>query len=267
MKNTLVLYMVLVANSFFAQEIDISNLKKDLNVIIEDATTGFQKSKAGFDKKSWDGKFYTSFNSIFKSDNSRIIYREEKYMKYTGDLPEVYYYEQYFSGDSAEGILVYENLEQILNELAVSMNLKVVDEKLEKKDRKTNRNIMYLDKNKRLVFKIYKNLEKKSTYINIHSDLRPVDLPKYQGCLIVYNFQAGKVVGVSLNYVYGPNLPNAEKLYYIVKPKIENQYTNYDKYEFTGRKQRQLEDFLAPFGDIQKIERNITPEGNNFIDN
>ncbi len=255
------------SSSTSSSAINIANLKTDLNIIIKDATTGFQESKSGFIEEKWEGKYYHSNNTIFKSDRSSILYREEKIMKHSDNMPEAFFYLIGFSLESKEGIFISENIETIFDELAIPMKLKGFRAKVDKKDKETCRNIYYENNMKQRFLEFYIDKKYKLVQIKIFSDLRPTDLPKYQGCLIVYNFQSGKVVGVSLNYVYGESRPDSEKLYYIMKPKIENQYTNYDKYEFTARNKGQVEDFLAPFGNIQILERSISPDGNNFIDN
>jgi hypothetical protein len=269
MKKCIVMFAFLVSNFIFAQEINEATLRNDLNIIIKDATTGFQKSKAGFVSKDWDGKNYNSYTSIFNLDGSSIVYSPKKYMKYSDDLPEAFYFFQRCDDTTPKGAFINQNIEMIFNELAISMKLKVVNEKQQGQYKKTIKSVLYLDKNKRKVFQIYKSSESKTTSVYIYSDLRPSNLPKYLGCLVLYNIQGEKVVSISTNYVYGESLESSENLYAVMKSKISNQYTHYDKYEWlSNQDERKVETHLASFGIlVTHNSRDITPEGYDLPDN
>lgn len=217
MKKIIVFTLLIVSNFLFSQAIDEATFKNDLNLIIKDATTGFQTNKGAFlDKSKWTNITNNYSNSGIFSDNqfARISYQPSDYLVYSKQyIKEEYYFCQCFNYKNDAGIFVYENAERIYDNYSVENKLK---KKLIKQDKQLKdkvKRVDYNNKNGEKVLSIYFDNIQKSTCVYVYSDLRPSDIATYYGCMIVYNFQDNTIVSANTYYVYGKNFKSAEILY------------------------------------------------------
>ena len=248
---------------FFGQETTETTFKNDIIFIINDAATGFQKSKGNYISKEWITTYNYATTSIFNVPNAaRIGYSPATYLKYSKEnLPEEHFFYQNFNADDAQGNYAFENAERIFDELSEASKLK---KKLEKKDKKVKSNsksILYL-KNNRKVFQLYFNLDKSSVTIYIHSDVRPNDLPIYVGCLVLYNIQMNSIVSANTYYVYGKNFKSAEYIYNnIISNMDATSQRLFSKYEWKpNASSKQISDLLKGLN-VQENGRNVDVDG------
>lgn len=267
MKNNitrlLVLFLVFGTHSIFAQEKVEQVFKNDIDAIIKDAATGFQKSKGAFSDKQWIYVYNHSNLSIFNATADAFIgYHEATYLKYSKEnLPEENFFFQKINSKTSNGAFVYENAERIFDELATNLKLKKKFEKQEKRDKGKKESIVYLE-NKRKVFQLIFDFEQKSVVVYIHSDLRPADVPQYLGCLVLYNIQSNSFVSANTYYVYGKTLDSPDALYgRILSDKDDSFKRLFSKYEWIpGATTYQVDQKMTALG-IKEYGQKVNPEG------
>lgn len=251
------------ANNIVAQTpIDEATFKKDIAFLIDDAATGFQKSKGKLINNDYSYNYVNNYN-IFGEGKGGLFYDKERYNKFDGTTQsETYYLFQKFDADKPDGAFVKANVERIFDELALTLGLKKKVEKYKKKDRDRIHSVEYLDKKGHSVLSFRDYYTDKSITLYIYSKLRPADLPNYLGCLVLYNMQSEKIVGAAVMYVYGKEIGSEAQLYSNVVSKIRQSYTlNYSKFAYyPNAKARDIEARLDPLKVTYSIE-NINPEG------
>lgn len=241
--------------------------RKNLDFIKKDAATGFRDSKGGFmEKTKWTNTTYHYSNSSFfnLNDDALIGYNPEEYLKFSKiTIPEAYYFTQGFSTDNEKGLFVYDNAERIFDELMVLEKLKKKIVKQEKDDKNRIKEIQYLDKNKQKVLSIFFNLKDKTCSTKIYSDLRPNDLPTYNGCLVLYNIQLNSVVSANTYYVYGKNFKDAEYLYNAIRSKMDaTSQRLFSKYEWKPNAgTKQIDDLLKSLN-VRENASKVDVDGN-----
>jgi hypothetical protein len=94
MKRLIVLLLGFMSISIFAQENVEQIFKNDIESILKDAATGFQKSKGNFKDKQWIYVYNYSNLSIFNATaDAFFCYHEATYLKYSNEnLPEENYF-------------------------------------------------------------------------------------------------------------------------------------------------------------------------------
>ncbi len=259
-----VLFFLLFAVTLTAQEeINEASFRRNIDFLMKDAATGFRVSRGEYKSRDFMGTRYDCLYRLFEMGKSEIVYNPEQYYKHTREtMPEVYYFAQGFETDKTEGAVLAMNGERVFDEIAAAQGLKKVAKKYKKKDRDNFRNIEYLDKNGRRVLYFYSSIKNRLAMIEVHSDLRPADLPKYVGCLVLYNVQGQSLVHAIALYVYGEGFESAEKLYSNALSKMTGSgVSNYSRYEFfPGGRVREVEAKLDQLGITYSSER-IDPEG------
>lgn len=263
-KNYATLFFLLLATILTAQEeVNEASFRTNVDFLVRDAAAGFQVSRGDYIDRSFMGMRYDCLYRLFESGKSQITYSPEQYYKHTRvTMPEVYYFHQGFEYSKPEGVVIAENGERIFDEIATAKGWKKVVEKRKKKDRDKVRGIEYLDKEGRRALYFYNSMVNKFASIEVHSDLRPADLPKYVGCLVLYQFQGQSPVSAIALYVYGDGFENDSKLYHNALSKMSERGRSYYKqYEyFPGARVRDVEAKLDQLGITYTSER-INPEG------
>ncbi|MGQ2982516.1 hypothetical protein [Flavobacterium sp.] len=245
------------------EEINEASFRRNIDFLMKDAATGFQVSRGEYKSRDFMGTRYDCLYRLFEMGVSEIVYNPEQYYKHAREtMPEVYYFAQGFETDKPEGAILAINGERTFDEIAAAQGLKKVAKKYKKKDRDNYRNIEYLDKNGRRVLYFYSSIKNRIAMIEVHSDLRPADLPKYVGCLVLYNVQGQSLVSAIALYVYGDGFESEAKLYSNALSKMTGSGASYYKqYEFfPGGRVRDVEAKLDQLGITYTSER-INPDG------
>jgi len=239
--------------------------KKDLEVIFQDATTGFRESKAGYNNKSYGSTYYFAEKSFFNLNNTaQIGYTAPDYLPASKlYIDEAFFFYQNFSNETNYGKFVYDNAERIFDEIMSLKNLKKKIIKQDKSHKEINKEVVYLDNNKAKKLFIFYNLKDKSSSIYIYSDLRPTDLPKYFGCLVLYNVQMGSIVSANTYYVYGKAFKGEAYLYNIIRSKMdETSQRIFKKYEWKPNAGTKQIDELMKSLNIRENGSKVDPDGN-----
>lgn len=208
----------------------------DINLIIQDAKTGFKLSKGPFKSDYYRTREFSSNLSIFNDyPAAAISLREEYYTSYNGEThPKEVKFSQGFESKNPNGLFAYENSERICDNLAVKLKLKKRTEKENKKDdeKDRHRNVIYSERGRKvleLVF--YKSSE--ILIINVHSDVDLVSEPKYAGCMVLYYMQAGKPIYARNYFIYDDNMVSQDELYQNILKRMSSDYKeSYKNYEW-----------------------------------
>lgn len=267
MKTKFLLIALLICTVFYAQENTEQVFRNDLDAIINDAAKGFRDIKGEFQSKSkWTNITYNYSNkSIFNTNkNAGIGYQPADYLPASKVyIQETYYFYQGFDCKVTSGKFVYDNAERIFDEIMKEKGLKKKIIKQDKMHKDKDKEIEYLDKNKRKVLGINFDLKEMICSLYVYSDLRPSDLPKYFGCLVLYNIQMNSVVSANTYYVYGKEFKGEEHLYNGILTKMdETSKRLFKKYEWKPNAgTKQIFDLLQSMN-LRENGSKVDPDGN-----
>jgi len=259
-----ILFCLLVANILSAQTLTPEKFRTKIDFLVKDASTGFQTTLGDYKNSSFMGRNYQCNTAIANFKTCDIFYKKETYYKYAGETePEMFYFTENFQATEENGKVVKANVESVFDDIAASKGLvkKVIKHK--KKVREKLTEVEYLDsKTKRRVLFFQDYFVNGTIFVQIHSDLRPTDLLKYNGCLILYNVQSNRLVSAIALYVYGEGFESDAKLY----NKALSKYTAttqsyYKQYEYLpSARERDVEAKLDALGITYTLE-SIDTEG------
>jgi hypothetical protein len=263
MKKAIVIIALLLSNFMFAQSTTEEAFKNSLQFIMKDAATGFKESKGEFSSKSF-GTTYNFSKTSFFSKNASIGYTRANYLPASKvTIPEAYFFYQGFVDGDENDKFVYNNAERIFDEIMVMKKLKKKILKQDKYHKDKDLEIDYVDKNKRIILAIKFDIQSKITRLYIYSDLRPGNLPKYFGCLIMYNVQSNTIASANTYYVYGSEFKGAEYLYNAIRSKMDaTSQRLFSKYEWkpnAGKKQ--IFELLQSLN-LRENGSSVDPDGN-----
>ena len=266
MKTTLkaILFCLFVANVLSAQTLTPEKFRTKIDFLLKDASTGFQTTLGDFKDSSFMGRNYQCNTAIANFKTCDIFYKKETYYKYAGETePEMFYFTENFQATEENGKVVKANVELVFDDIATSMGLVKNVIKHKKKVREKLKEVEYLDKRtKRRVLFFQDYFVNGTIFVQIHSDLRPTDLPKYNGCLILYNIQSQRLVSAIALYVYGDGFESEAKLYNNALSKMTGSGASYyGSYEYIpSATARTVEAKLDALG-ITYSSESINPEG------
>jgi hypothetical protein len=215
--------------------INDETFKKELLRLRLDADRGFTSSKGALIEKGKYNTYYDAQSSFYNNYNKDCIisYSAPWYAASTKEnVAQRYFLGQSFDYSDKLGQFVYDNAERLLDEIAKENSFKKKFYKLDKEEKKKYKLIQYF-KNEQVVLELSLTFDKKTSSINIFSDLKPGDQPNYLGSLVVYNIQSENLVSAIIYYVYGKSLDNPGYLHSkIVSTRDEFFKKNNQKYEW-----------------------------------
>lgn len=261
---SLALIFLFLTNNTWAQTLTPEKFREKIGFFVKDATTGFQSTIGEYIEITRIGRRYTCNNAVANSKEASIYYSPENYRKYAGETdPETFRFVEDFKTDTEDGKIVKENVELVFDQLAESMDLYKDPYKYKKKIRHLWREVAYRDrKTLQIVLFFLENVEASSISLSIYSDLRPTDLPKYNGCMVLYNIQSGNIVSAIALYVYGDGFESESKMYSNSLAKMSaTSASYYGSYDYMpGASERKVEAKLDALG-ITYATESIDNEG------
>jgi hypothetical protein len=234
MKLKLAFLTLFYCSVFYSQQANDANFKPEIERIITEAATGFQKSKGELVSSYYHSFTYDCTISMYGS-KANIIYGEPYFSGYTHEnVASYYFFSQTFSAENSTNGFINQNGERLLDEMADKLDLKKKKVKQDKNHREKDLEYEYF-KGKQKLFAIDFNLVNKSVSIKVYSDLKPQDLKKsnYKGCLVLYNMQNNAFVQANTYCVFDENEPNKDVLFGVLLNKITPDFrVFYKKYEW-----------------------------------
>lgn len=261
MKFKFFILTLLFGVTIYSQEINDETFKKELLRLRLDADRGFSSSKGALIEKGKYNTYYDANSSFYNNYNKDCVisYSAPWYAASTKEnMAQRYFLGQSFNYNDKLGQFVYDNAERIFDETAKENSFKKKYYKLDKEEKKKRKIIQYF-KNEQVVLELYLNFDKKTSSINIFSDLKPSDAPNYLGCLVVYNIQSENLVSAIIYYVYGKNLDKPGYLHSkIVSTRDEFFKKNNQKYEWMpGASEQYVIEKLSKLGLDQRFRSSV----------
>lgn len=261
MKFKFFIFTLLFGVTIYSQEINDETFKKELLRLRLDADRGFSSSKGALIEKGKYNTYYDANSSFYNNYNKDCVisYSAPWYAASTKEnMAQRYFLGQSFNYNDKLGQFVYDNAERIFDETAKENSFKKKYYKLDKEEKKKRKIIQYF-KNEQVVLELYLNFDKKTSSINIFSDLKPSDAPNYLGCLVVYNIQSENLVSAIIYYVYGKNLDKPGYLHSkIVSTRDEFFKKNNQKYEWMpGASEQYVIEKLSKLGLDQRFRSSV----------
>ena len=264
MKQIYIILVCLIAtNTLVAQELTAEDFRTRIDRILEDAATGFQTGLGNFKSNSFMGRCYECNTAIANFKNCEIYFKKETYYKYSGEIdPDMFFLAENFNANEKGAQIARENIEMIFDDIATARSLIKKVMKTKKQDRDKWREVEYIDSKTRRRILYFRTFATGNVFIHIYSDLKPTDLPKYNGCLILYNVQSNRLVSAIALYVYGEGYESDGKLYSNALSKMnETSRSYYGQYEYLpGARVRDVEAKLDALG-VTYTSESINPEG------
>ncbi len=265
MKNCIAIILCLFfANKLTAQNLTAEKFQTKVDFLVKDAETGFQATISDFKETNFMGREYNCNTAIANFKSCNIYYKKETYHKYSGDTePENFHFTENFNASVADTKIVKANVEAVFDQIATAKGLIKNVIRHKKKIREKLTEVEYLDsKTKRRVLFFQDHFENGTVFIEIHSDLKPSDLPKYIGCLILYNLQNNNIASALALYVYGDGFESESKLYQNALSKMTGSGASYyGSYEYLpSATVRTVEAKLDGLG-VTYYSEAINPEG------
>ncbi len=265
MKNCIAIILCLfLANKLTAQNLTAEKFRTKIDLLVKDAETGFQTTIGDFKESNFMGREYNCNAAIANFKSANIYYKKETYLKYSGVTePERFHFTENFDSSVADIKIVKENVEAVFDQIAASKGLVKNVIRHKKKIREQLTEVEYLDgKTFRRVLFFQNHTANGTVFIEIHSDLKPSDLPKYIGCIILYSIQNRNIVSALALYVYGDGFESESKLYQNALSKMTGSSASYyGSYEYLpSATVRTVEAKLDALG-VTYYSEAINPEG------